>query len=196
KNPLLMNWFLGYLVLFVSMPISEAHLNPTGLKAPEVESSIKQSSGEHAPPPLHPFHTSVAVFRVKETVWQWEIRVFTDDLETTLRKSLTVPLWLGSDREIRRSDSVIAAYIPTQLQVEAKGKLIPFSYLGHEEKEDGTWLYLETQNVPPDVSEVRITQSLLMDTFSDQSNIVYVEQGGTRQTFLFSKDKEAKVVDW
>ncbi|MFT7603922.1 MAG: hypothetical protein ACI8VT_001490, partial [Saprospiraceae bacterium] len=67
-----------------------------------------------------------------------------------------------------------------------------FEFIGKEQSEDlqAVWCYLEVTNIKF-FNSIEVTNSLLMEVFEDQKNIVHIKAPDNKQGyFLFQKGQE------
>jgi len=139
---------------------------------------------------LHPFHSSVTEmsYNTKEKSWEISIRLFQDDLEQTLsavigKKYRMIP---GDDA----SERLLDAYIRNHFRFHA-GKQIttPYRWLGTEQQQDAIWVYIEIPT-NSDLVGSNLENSIFLDQFEDQTNLVSWSFSGQKKSYLFRKSQE------
>lgn len=144
--------------------------------------------------PTHPFHTSVTeiVFNEKEQIWEVSIRLFQDDLE------LGLSAFQGKRfqfQEANETDDLLAKYIKTHIGFQVNLKLqTPYRYLGFEPQKDVIWVYLEIPT-NQELAGVYFHNSLLVDVFPDQTNLVQLARVNKKKSYLFKKDKNTILLE-
>lgn len=144
--------------------------------------------------PIHPFHTSVTeiVFNEKEQIWEVSIRLFQDDLEAGLSVFQGKKFKFGQSED---SDELLAKYIKTQVGFQVNLKLqTPYRYIGFEPQRDVIWVYLEIPT-SQELIGVYLQNSLLIDVFPDQTNLVHVARLSKKKSYLFKKEKSVIILD-
>jgi hypothetical protein len=134
--------------------------------------------------PVHDFHTSLTEMRYNSATKSLEttIRVFTDDLENTLKLSSGKTLFKLTDSD---TDAILKRYVMKNLAF-IKGEDVVFGdYLGKEIEEEVTWIYIEFKNTG-NLTGKSLLNTLLFDLFDDQSNIVNIVYPDKKKTLLFS----------
>ena len=124
---------------------------------------------------VHPIHVSVAEIEMDEKDKRLEImmRVFTDDLELTLRKATNQPeLDLLSLSEKARNE-MISSYLKNHFKISLDGKAQKISYLGHEQEDPALIFYIEVANVKK-WKTIQVQDDIIMEIHDDQSNLVHV----------------------
>lgn len=142
----------------------------------------------------HPFHTSVTeiTFNEKERIWEVSVRLFQDDLEVSLSNFQGKKFQFQLANQV---DDLLDRFIKKQFGFQVNQKLqTPFRYIGWEPILDVIWVYFE---IPTDqeLSGVYLQNSLLVETFSDQTNLVHVARGANKKSYLFQKDKTVQQIN-
>lgn len=128
--------------------------------------------------PLHAFHVSVCEIEYDEKQRRLEIthRIFLDDLEIALTD------WSGEQVDVlnpadpKQLNEWIGKYVSEKTSYELNGKNVIASYLGSEKEESVMYAYQVITDVKK-VKSLKVTNTLLMETYDDQANIVHVEHG-------------------
>ena len=143
-------------------------------------------------PEAHPFHVSVTEIEhnAAEKTLEITCRFFTDDFEAALAKQFGVRTDLVNPPDRKAMDSLVSRYIRSHLQIRAFGRLLDLHYLGFEHERESVRAYLEVSGQNPP-AELRLSNSFLYDSFTDQANIMHVTVGGKRQSSrVLYPDKE------
>ena len=124
---------------------------------------------------FHPLHVSVTEIEMDEKDKRLEImiRIFTDDLELSLRQKLNQPeLDLLGQSETAR-DEMVSGYLKDHFKITLDGKAQRTNYLGHEQEDLALIFYIEVPNVKK-WKTIQIQNDIIMETHADQSNLVHV----------------------
>ena len=141
-------------------------------------------------PDLHPFHNSVTEmsYNQKDQSWEISIRLFQDDLEQSVssatgKKYRMVPGDEASEKELD-------AYLRKHFRFHA-GKQIstPYRWLGTEQQQDAIWIYLEIPTTS-DLAGSYLENSIFLEVFEDQTNLVQWAPAGQKKSYLFRKSQE------
>ena len=135
----------------------------------------------------HPFHTSVTeiVFNEKDQLWEVSIRLFQDDLEVGLSAFQGKKFQFLPNIE---PDELLVKFINSHVGFQVNRKLqTPYRYIGFEPQKDVIWIYLEIPTTQ-DLKGVYLQNSLLVDVFPDQTNLVHVARLDKKKSYLFKKD--------
>lgn len=146
---------------------------------------------------LHPFFVSVVEINhdAKGKSLETSIRIFSDDLESTLAKFGNVKVDLAKPTDKAALDKLVASYVSKKLLVKVDGKVISLQYLGYEQKQESTWLYFETPNIAS-VKKVEVDCSLLYDFQTKQINIFNIKANGTEKNYKLDYPKTTVAFDF
>ncbi|GAA4362432.1 hypothetical protein GCM10023185_30390 [Hymenobacter saemangeumensis] len=143
---------------------------------------------------LHAYHATLTELRYNAEKKQLElaIKVFTDDFEKALSRGQATPVTLGEAGP--RPFVLTSAYLQRTLQLKTlAGAPLPLQYLGMQAEKDGYWLYCKVA-VPAPLSGLQLRNTLLLELFGDEVNIVNIEAGSKKQSALFRLGHEEEVV--
>lgn len=131
-------------------------------------------------PVRHPYHVSICDIQhhPESKSLQISLRIFTDDLEETLKKNYAKKIDLSHEDTSNEADSLLMHYLRGHLQISTDDKQKKWKYLGYESRNDGTMIFLESLNTPR-LKKIDIDCSVLFDVFEDQSNLVHVKYHNT-----------------
>ena len=145
---------------------------------------------------LHDFHVSRTELNVnrEEGILEVGVHIFIDDLELALEEHTEVALYIGTKMESELADTMIEMYLKDHLKLKESDRILTWQWAGKEVTEDlsALWIYMyfETKCLGP----FQISNTILLETYDDQKNIVEFYDGESRQTMLLSRQK--KVERW
>lgn len=121
--------------------------------------------------PLHTTHTDLVESGGQVTV---QVRAFSDDLHSAIQK-----------QEHAVDDSALARYVRLAVNLtDVRGRPVPLTWLGQESLGDVTLIRL--RGAPAGgLAGARVSQTMHMEVFSDQVNVVQANYGGRRVSLLF-----------
>ena len=136
----------------------------------------------------HPFYISVCEIEHNPDTDALEItfKIFTEDLEQVLEAQGTGKLNLGTDHESENADRYITRYLEQHVFVEVDGRTLKAEFLGKESEVDAIWCYVEIKDVPS-INTIAVTNTLLIDLFEDQTNMVHIKANGQKKSMLFTR---------
>jgi len=142
----------------------------------------------------HEFHISKCQIKYSEDTKavQISLHLFLDDLEEALRQKGADQLFLCTEKEHHKAEKYLFRYLQQGFKLSVNEEPAAFEFVGKEQSEDlqAVWCYLEIINVDS-FESLEITNSLLMEVFEDQKNIVQVRAADNKQgNFLLQKGQE------
>lgn len=145
----------------------------------------------------HDFHTSItnAEYNPKTKSMEIAMKLFTDDLELTIKNKHQVILNLNSDNELPQADSLIYNYVIDNFEIQSGKKNTHPTFVGKEMENGITFIYLEIHSFPIE-KELFVRNTVFFDTFDDQSNIVNVKLDGELESAFLKKGKETERIQF
>lgn len=146
---------------------------------------------------FHPMHVSVTEVQYNEKNKSFEIisRIFIDDLELSIRaekKNESLDLLIPGAG--MTTDQLVSEYIGHHLQIRLDGKSAKINYLAHEIDDVALVCYLEIEDVRK-VNVIEVTNSVIQETHSDQSNLVHVTYKGPVKSLRLTREAPAGKLD-
>lgn len=135
---------------------------------------------------MQDFHASTTKVDYENGSLKLTAKFFTTDLEKAVGASVN-----SKDA----FDSKAKAYTSSKLTVKVNGTNIPLTYVGSQTNDKSTRLYLKADNVR-DIKELDVTNSMLIETFSDQQNLVTFDVNGVRKSFTAKKGNDSGKVSF
>ena len=143
---------------------------------------------------FHAFHTSITEIRYnpQQKSHEISIRVFTDDFETAITQfNNNQKVMIGNQEN--KSDAIIQKYLFRHFAFISPSKQIKqFDFLGKELEGDATWIYVELPN-SASLAGYTFLNDILIDQFSDQTNLVNIFYGSQKKTILFNTKNKAEI---
>ncbi|MBL0741597.1 DUF6702 family protein [Chryseolinea lacunae] len=141
---------------------------------------------------LHPLHVSVTEIEMDEKEKRLEImmRVFADDLETSLREDLKQPAFDIEKPDATALDAIVGSYLKKHFTLTLDNKAHAPKYLGHELEGDAYIFYIEVTGVKK-WKTIQVRNDIIMEAFDDQSNLVHVTVRGTVRSLRLTKSVPA-----
>ena len=142
----------------------------------------------------HEFHISKCQIDFDEPTEavQITLHLFLDDLEVAMKEQGADKMFLCSDKEDPKAETYLYRYLKQGFKLKVNEEVVDFEFVGKEQSEDlqAVWCYLEVTNVKF-FHSIEVTNSLLMEVFEDQKNIVHIKAPDNKQGyFLFQKGQE------
>ncbi len=141
------------------------------------------ASGTAWKPAPHPFFISVTEINHNAAGKTVEVscKIFTDDLEGALKKSLQATVDLANATQEERAGALVNQYVQQHLRLAVNGKALPLKFIGFEREAESVYCYFEGAGVPA-LNKLDVTTSLLQDFTQDQINIIHATAGGHRKS--------------
>ena len=141
---------------------------------------------------LHPFYVSVIEINhnAKDATAEISIRIFTQDLETTLQKYSNTKVDIAHPTDKALLDKQINQYIQQKLQMKINGQAAAMQYLGHEIQMESVWIYAEIPKVTQ-LKRLDLQCQLLFDFQTLQSNIFHVKSNGKEKSYKLDYPKNS-----
>jgi hypothetical protein len=146
---------------------------------------------------LHPIHVSVTeiLYDEKEKELEMTVRVFSDDLETTLRKSLNDPELDILSPKGKTVDQIMEDYFKTHFSIKLDNRVQANHYLGHEIDGEAFIFYIQISKVKK-WKTIYVLNDILIDQFGDQSNLVHVTVVDNVKSLRLTKNARSGVLSF
>ena len=134
---------------------------------------------------LHPFFVSMTEmdYNAKDKELEISVRIFTDDLENTIRKlhpGIKIDILHPNDQA--QMNQFVFDYMQKHLQLTINGKPMPMSFVGYEQQSESVWTYLEIKNISA-LQKINVVNSLLYDYNENEINMMHVNVNGNEQSY-------------
>jgi hypothetical protein len=144
---------------------------------------------------FHKFHVSKCQieFNFPEKALQISMHIFIDDLEEALRNQGFGKLFIGTEKESDQADEYLLQYLNDHFILNVNDQNVEYEFIGKETSEDlqAIWCYLEITNIET-VESLAVENSLLMEVFADQKNIIHIMMPNKKQGyFMLEKGKSS-----
>ncbi len=146
---------------------------------------------------IHPFYVSMCDINhnAKDKTLEISIRIFSDDLESTLKKNYSTSFDIIKPADRATVDKMISAYINSHLAVVIDGKNYQLNYLGYEIKDASAWCYFEIANISS-IKSIGITNSLLHDFNKNQINLIHIKMNGKEKSHKLDYPQKTAQFGW
>ncbi|OUS03415.1 peptidase E [Flavobacteriales bacterium 33_180_T64] len=130
--------------------------------------------------------TQINYVKEKKSI-QITSRIDISDLELTLQERFDESIKLTSIDEKSIVDEYVKTYLTQKIEIKINTQDIPFNYLGKEYDNDVVVCYLEIENIE-DINTIEISNTVLLDMFPKQKNIVKTKINAKVNNLIFTKD--------
>jgi hypothetical protein len=146
---------------------------------------------------VHKFY--MAIYQInyvpEKKMLQITSRIFVDDLNVALEKKYKKKVFLGTDKETVESMDLLKKYLSENFSIKVNGQSKSMNFLSKEMDGDVLVCYLSIKDISK-LSALEIFNSVLIDSFSEQQNIVHVGAFGTKKSFLFTESSTKQVLKY
>lgn len=147
---------------------------------------------------FHPFHLSLTEIRQNPESKKLEIaqKIFWDDLEIGLKEFHKTEIDFLNPKDPEKLKTQVSVYLLSVNEIRIDGKVINFKMLGYEVEEDAVWFYFESEPVSWK-NNIEVRNAVLIESFSDQQNIIHVYQTGKNlKSLLLGKGNEKGTLEF
>ncbi len=140
---------------------------------------------------FHPLHISVTEIEYNEKVEALQIisRIFVDDLEVAMRAKTKLPeLDILNPKNGLTTKGLLTDYLKDHLKIRLDGKEQQLNFLGYEEENLAFVCYIEIEKVK-NFKVIEVENTIMTETYDDQSNLVHVTYKGPIKSMRLMKDK-------
>jgi hypothetical protein len=116
------------------------------------------------------------------------VKLFKEDFTLALKNNYQVVVPMEKADEKLNSD-IISRYINSCLQIELnKSKILKLEYKSSEINEDAIWIYFRIGKIE-NSTILRIKNSLLVDLWDDQTNLLIINYKGKDNGYRFNRNE-------
>lgn len=144
----------------------------------------------------HKFYVSITKVEYIEEEKSLQIitKIFTEDLEKTLRERYGVDIHLDSKKETDTDAVFIQKYLLKKLKINVNNASATIEYIGIEYENDIIKIYMEIKNIS-EIKTFEIENKLLMDMFNEQQNIIHFKKNKLRKSLMLDIDNSKAVLN-
>ncbi len=144
----------------------------------------------------HPIYVSVTEIEhnPKDKTLEISCKIFTDDLEKTLRETYKTKVDLLQPKDKKAMDRLISDYVQKHLLLKVDGKNAALQFIGFEQEEEGIISYYQVNDISA-LKKLEITDNILFEYKKEQMSILHVTVNGKQQsTKLVNPEEKASFV--
>ena len=137
----------------------------------------------------HKFYLSVTEvnYAVNQKSLQITSRLFVDDFQKLLQKRYDKDIELIRGENKEEVNAYIAKYFREKLKFNIKEKSLKMNFIGKRYEDDLIICYFEIANVK-NFKTISVSNSLLLDLFEEQKNLVHFFKNGDVKSKMLHKD--------
>lgn len=134
-------------------------------------------------------------FKPENESVQITMRIFIDDLQKVINETNNISIELAVKDEAQNTNNLIRQYVKDHFKIEINSKNNAYQYLGKEYESDIVYLYLELKNIKK-IKSIEISDTMLMEHFPEQKNIVKLNINNTKKTFFLTADENKDILSF
>lgn len=138
----------------------------------------------------HPIHVSVANMNYSHdsSKIEYSVKLFYDDFQTLINyKYNTLINFANQNRMTTKEQQSVIDYINRNFVLtDADREVIDSKFTGWKVEDFSVWLYF-CADVRTELSSVRLTNTIMLDLFADQVNLVILQMDDIQKGFEFNK---------
>jgi len=146
---------------------------------------------------MHKFY--MAIYQInyapEKKMLQITARIFVEDLNTALEKKYNKKTFLGSGKESIESAELLKKYLSDNFSLKVNGQSKAINLLSEEMDGDVLVCYLSIKDIPK-IKSLEIYNSILVESFAEQQNIVNVTAFNVKKSFLFTETSTKQVLNY
>ena len=146
---------------------------------------------------LHPIHISVCDIEYDPPTQALQVthRLFLDDLESAINTRHGLYMDIAKPKDMAERDSLVQHYLLSNFEVSVDGRRLEKTFIGVEIVDDVLYGYIEIVSVKK-FKQIRVTDSVLMELFDDQVNLVHVKYNNKTRSLKLEKNSEVGVITY
>jgi hypothetical protein len=146
---------------------------------------------------VHKFYMGIyqVNYAPEKKMLQITARIFVDDLNKALEKKYNKKTFLDSSKESPESIELLKKYLSDNFAIKVNGQSKVMNFLSKEMDGDVLVCYLNIKDISK-IKSLEIYNSLLVECFSEQQNILHVTAFGDKKSFLFSEYSTKQVLNY
>ena len=131
----------------------------------------------------HPIYVSVTEIEhnAKDKTLEISCKIFTDDLEKTLRKTYKGTVDLINPKDKTTMNRLVSDYVQKHLFIKVDGRPVVLDFMGYEQQEEGITSYYQVNNIAS-VKKIDITDNILYEYKDQQISLLHVTVMGNRKS--------------
>jgi len=142
---------------------------------------------------IHPIYISSTNVVINDDKLEIKVKLFRDDLEDGLRDFHGFSISIDSPNKIEKKKNLIDQYINDKLTLIINNEKINFFIKDYSLINDVLEVYF-IQNFTKKSKDIKITNQLLIEVYSEQSNIMFLDIFGKKYYDNFTASKTEKAL--
>jgi len=146
---------------------------------------------------VHKFYMAIYQinFAPEKKMLQITSRIFIDDLNKALEKKYNRKFFLGTENESVDDLVLMKKYLAENFAIKVNGQPKIMNFLSKELDGDVLVCYLKIKDVSK-INALEIYNSVLIDCFAEQQNIIHITALDVKKSFLFTETSTKQVLKY
>jgi hypothetical protein len=144
---------------------------------------------------MHPVHVSVTNLEIQSenNSISLSFKVFTDDFQSIIDQLYNVKVDLNENGNYDLNKEHIDNYLEDNFTLIDNGKELIFTNTGIKTNDEAVWFFYKT-TINKDLKSIVIRNSLMLDLYPDQKNLLILKYGKIERGYQFNfKKKEITI---
>lgn len=141
----------------------------------------------------HPVHVSVCNIEIENNKMTLSLKLFKDDFQLAIEHNFAKFILLeNADKE--QEKKMIEDYVKNMFFIVVNKKdTLKLNYKNSELNDEAIWLNYESE--VPDFKKLYINNSIFLDIYLDQTNLVIINYNGKQNGYRFNYKNNAQQID-
>ena len=146
---------------------------------------------------LHPYYMSVTEIEYKSAEKEVQVacKIFTDDLEETLKREFNKKIDIVNAAQKRENEQLLQRYLQKHFKLQLDNKAVALDFFGFEEEGEAIWIYLLAKNTAA-FKSATVFSDVLYSYREDQLNIIHFKNKGERKSYRLNYPNKQVVFTW
>ncbi|HAH55122.1 MAG TPA: hypothetical protein DCM02_07520 [Flavobacterium sp.] len=145
---------------------------------------------------VHKFH--MALYQInyasEKKMLQITSRIHIEDLNKALEKKYQKKITIESENS-SAEELLLKEYLSNRFSIKVNGQVKPLNFLSKEIDGDELVCYWNIKNISK-ISHLEVNNSILIECFSDQQNMINVTVLGAKKSFLLTNSTTSKTLKY
>jgi hypothetical protein len=146
---------------------------------------------------VHKFH--MALYQInyapEKKMLQITSRIHIEDLNKALEKKYKKKDLIGAEKESPEELILVKEYLSNNFSIKVNNQLKPMSFLSKEIDGDELICYFSIKEISK-IDSIEVFNTLLLDCFADQQNMITVVVLGVKKSFLLTNATRSKIIKY
>jgi len=146
----------------------------------------------------HPVHFSVTNMEYEHdsASLNYSLRVFYDDFQALINYKYNLNLDFSMRNRLTSNEqAAILDYLSRAFQLmDGKSNILAVDFSGWKLEDESVWLFF-CATIPSGIDKLEVRNTLMLDLFDDQFNLVIYENKGMQSGYEFDRRNTARIIE-